>query len=81
MTDNPCHTHCVPIRTESGLGCPLVMHHNLNTIYDTALSGKDPETACLKLLSLRRQTWNREMFGLSPIVTKQCLNLGQGWAK
>ena len=43
ITDNRCHTHCVPIRTESGLGCPPLIHHNLNTVYDIALGGDVPK--------------------------------------
>ena len=37
--------------------------------------------ACLELILLRRWTWNRGMWWRPPIVTKQCLDLCQGWAK
>ena len=40
VTDNPCHTHCVPTRTESGLGCQGVIHYYLSTMCDIAVSGE-----------------------------------------
>ena len=58
VMDNPCHTHCVPIYTESGLGCPRVIHHNMSTVYDIALVGV---MVRLKLMPLQQQTWNPDM--------------------
>ena len=45
ITDNPCDTHCVLIGIESGLGCPLVIHHNLSIVCGIALGGEVPEMA------------------------------------
>ena len=53
---NPRHTHCVPICTESSLGSPPVIHHNVSTICDVTVSGEVPDMARLKLKSLRRRT-------------------------
>ena len=56
VTDNPCHIHCVPIRTESGLGCPPVIHHNRGIVCDIALGDEIPKMVRLELISLQQQT-------------------------
>ena len=48
ITDNPCITYCVPIRTESALGCPKPMYRNLSIVCNIALACEVAKKACPK---------------------------------